>query len=77
MPNENRENFESGIDKEIKKLRKFIYRDHSAGGKIIFECTAKGILEADKMYKEVTSKDVEKQGHVGCSYEEIKTNIDA
>lgn len=55
-----------------EKLRKYIYRDNSAGGKVVFECVAKDILEADKMYQEKTGKNPEKQNYVGCSSEKIE-----
>lgn len=57
-----------------KDLRRFIYRDNSAGGKIIFECVAKSILDADKMYEEETGNNPEKQCYVGCSVEKINEN---
>lgn len=53
------------------ELRRFIYRDNSVGGQIIFKCVARGILEADKMYEAETGKNPEKQNHIGCSTEEI------
>jgi hypothetical protein len=59
---------------EKEKLRKFIYRDNSAGGKVIFECVAAGILEADKLYEAATGKNPEKQNYVGCSVEKIEDN---
>ena len=59
---------------EKEKLKKFVYRDNSAGRKIIFECVASGILEADKMYEKATGKNPEKQNHVGCSVEKIGDN---
>jgi len=58
---------------------KFIYYDHSiielvhsVEGKIIFECVANNILEADKMYKEVVGKDPDKQNYIGCSSEKLQ-----
>ena len=57
---------------EKEKLKKFVYRDNSAGGKIIFECVASGILEADKMYEAATGKNPEKQNYVGCSIEKVE-----
>ncbi|MFA5358660.1 MAG: hypothetical protein WC310_02450 [Patescibacteria group bacterium] len=56
-----------------EELKKFIYRDNSAGGKIVFECLAKGILEADRLYQEKTGKNPEKQNYIGCSSEKIKS----
>lgn len=57
-----------------RKLNKYTYRDNSAGRKIIFECTAENILEADKMYEAATGKNPEKQNHVGCSVEKAEDN---
>jgi hypothetical protein len=65
------ENLESQTNNE-KELCKYIYRDNSAGGEIIFECTARCILEADKLYEEKTGNNPEKQNHVGCSIEKIE-----
>ncbi|MBI2446741.1 MAG: hypothetical protein HYV51_02905 [Parcubacteria group bacterium] len=58
------------------ELRKYIYHDNSAGGKVVFECVAKDILEADKMYQEKTGKNPEKQNHIGCSIEKIELDIE-
>ncbi len=55
------------------KLRRFIYRDNSADGKIIFQCVAKNILEADAMYKEEIGQEPAKQNHIGCSIEKVET----
>jgi hypothetical protein len=55
-----------------KKKYRYTYRDNSAGGKIIFECVAESILDADEWYEKETGKNPEKQNHVGCSVEEIK-----
>jgi hypothetical protein len=54
-----------------EELKKYIYRDNTAASQILFECTAKNILEADKMYQEKTGQKPEQQGHVGCSVEKI------
>lgn len=54
------------------RFSKYIYRDNSVGGEVIFECVAKDILEADKMYQEKTGKNPEKQTYIGCSIEKIK-----
>ena len=64
------ENPELSIKKE-GELRKFIYRDNSANREVIFECIAKDILEADKLYEEKTGKNPEKQNNVGCSIEKV------
>lgn len=47
-------------------MKTFIYKDYKQKGKVIFQCQAEGILEADKKYEEATGKDPEKQCHVGC-----------
>ncbi len=60
-----------------KELRKYTYRDNSAGGQIVFECIATGILEADKLYQEKTGKNPEKQPHVGCSIEKMEIGTEA
>ncbi|HEY4489666.1 MAG TPA: Fic family protein [Candidatus Paceibacterota bacterium] len=65
---------ESEIENNAE-LRKYTYRDNSAGGVVIFECVAKGILEADKLYQEKTGKNPEKQNHVGCSIEKLEKDL--
>ena len=54
------------------ELRKFTYRDNSAGRKVLFECVANGILEADILYEKETGKNPEKQNHVVCSIEDTE-----
>ncbi|MBU1146677.1 hypothetical protein KKD80_04020 [Patescibacteria group bacterium] len=66
------ERAEAGPEKKERQLYKFTYRDNSAGGRIIFECTAEKILDADKLYEAKTGKNPEKQNYVGCSVEKIK-----
>ncbi|MFA5413190.1 MAG: hypothetical protein WC348_01445 [Patescibacteria group bacterium] len=63
---------EFGPENKEKKFHKFTYRDNSAGGKVIFECVAESILDADKRYEAETGKNPEKQNHVGCSVEKIE-----
>jgi hypothetical protein len=58
------------------EFRKYTYRDNSAGSKVVFECVAKDILEADKMYQEKTGKNPEKQNYVGCSIEKIEPDAE-
>ena len=55
-----------------KELKKYTYRDNSAGEGVVFECVATDILEADKMYEEKTGKNLEKQSHIACSIEKIE-----
>ena len=55
-------------------LKKYVYRDNSAGRKIVFECVAEDILEADKMYEEKTGRNPEKQSYVDCSIEKVEAN---
>lgn len=55
--------------------RKFTYRDNrekdSKGfGKVIFECDARNIIEADELYKKATGQNPECQNYIGCSIEE-------
>lgn len=54
------------------KLKKYVYRDNSAGGSVVFECVAQSILEADQRYEEVTGKNPEKQNYIGCSFLEVE-----
>jgi hypothetical protein len=65
------ENREAGIEPGNKELRKFTYRDNSAGGKTVFECVAGDILEADRLYQEKTGNNPAKQNHIGCSVERV------
>ena len=57
---------------EVGKLKKYIYTDHSAGDKVVFECAAKSISDADKMYQEKTGKNPEKLNYVGCDIKKIE-----
>jgi hypothetical protein len=59
-----------------EKINKYTYRDNSAGRKVIFECVANNILEADKLYEEKTGNNPEKQNHVGCSIEKIDKDLE-
>ena len=68
--------FESNSPKELP-LKRFIYRhykekDPLTGERLlIFECTANGILEADKLYEQATGNNPSKQPDVGCSIASI------
>lgn len=45
----------------------YTYRDNrQVPPKVVFECEANGILEADELYKVATGKDPAKQPYVGC-----------
>ena len=69
---------ESKIE-NIEESKKYIYRDYSAGdkvGKVVFECVAKGILDADKLYEEKTGNNPEKQNSVGCAIEKIEPSAE-
>lgn len=44
----------------------YVYIDHSNQGKIVFECSANNILQADALYLDKTGLDVSKQCHIGC-----------
>jgi hypothetical protein len=63
-------NRDSATEQQNTLLR-FTYRDNSADGKIIFQCDAKDILEADKLYIKKTGRDPAKQKYVGCSFKKI------
>ncbi|MEK7178637.1 MAG: hypothetical protein AAB727_00070 [Patescibacteria group bacterium] len=54
-----------------KELQRWTYHDNHAGGKVIFECTAKNIFEADEMYQKETGNDPNKQMFVGRRFEKI------
>jgi hypothetical protein len=58
------------------ELRKYTYRDNSAGSEVVFECVARDILEADKLYQEKTGKSPEKQNHIGCFIEKIEPDTE-
>ena len=50
---------------------KYTYIDYQEKPpKIIFQCEADNILEADHLYKVATGKNVSKQAHIGCQIEE-------
>lgn len=53
------------------KPRKFIYRDNHDERKIVFECTAENITDADKMYEEKFNIKPEKQSHIACSIQKF------
>lgn len=50
-----------------EELRHFTYFNYLKNREVIFECDAKGILEADELYKKETGKDPAKQSDVGCT----------
>ena len=64
------ENFETNKEASEKKY-KYTYREYSTRN-IVFECVTTNIIEADKMYREATGKNPEKQNNIGCSIEEVK-----
>lgn len=53
------------------KKKKYTYIDHNQGDKVVFECEAKDILEADELYKKATGKNPEKQGYVGIVFKNV------
>ncbi|HPL92898.1 MAG TPA: hypothetical protein PLB38_01280 [bacterium] len=57
-----------------EELRHFTYFDYFKNREVIFECDAKGILEADELYKKATGKDPAKQSDVGCTVGKIIEN---
>ena len=60
---------EDSMEETKPKIKHYTYHDNNDGGKIMFECDAKDILEADKMYQKETGKDVKKQPHIGCRFD--------
>lgn len=74
--------FKSSFDMETidsrgenaNELKKYTYRDNSAGGVIIFECIAKDILEADSKYREKTGNNPDKQSHIGISFDKVEAD---
>lgn len=60
------ENIENSFE---QTSRKFIYRDNFQDRKVIFECEAMNITEADEKYKQVIGQDVSKQPHIACAIE--------
>lgn len=48
-------------------MKKYVYRDNrKAPPVIVFECQARDILEADKLYGTAGHGDPVKQSYVGC-----------
>lgn len=48
-------------------MTKYIYRDNrETPPKVVFECQANNILEADAIYRVSTKNDPVKQPYVGC-----------
>jgi hypothetical protein len=66
------ERVEVGSENKERKLYRFTYRDNSAGRKVIFECVAESILDADKWYELETGKNPDKQPHIGISVKKIE-----
>lgn len=54
-------------------MNHYIYYDNKViwRGGIAFECDAENILEADKLFKEATGKDVVKMPWIGCDFKII------
>ena len=61
-------------EKEIPRVihNHYIYHDNDNGGKVIFECLALNIMEADKLFENKTGIKAVKASNIGC---EIATNI--
>lgn len=62
------------------KFYKYTYVNKLDNNRLVFECVAKDILEADKNYEKATGKDPKKQNNIACSLEpaeEIEENIEA
>lgn len=49
-----------------ENLKKFIYRDNFKNREIVFECFAKDILEADKLFEEMTGLNIVKNSNIAC-----------
>lgn len=58
--------FEKQPTQENGEKYRYVYRDNSQNGKVVFECIAEGILDADEEYKKYTGSNPAKQGYVGC-----------
>lgn len=53
-------------------MNKYIYSDkRKTPPKVVFECEAPNILEADKLYKKATGNDPAQQPYVGCESKEV------
>ena len=61
-------------EKLNENLRKFIYQDNHDNRKIIFECLAENINEADKLYEEKTGIKPEKQSHIACEIKKFNSS---
>ncbi|MEK9175696.1 MAG: hypothetical protein AAB795_03865 [Patescibacteria group bacterium] len=59
------------VTHENEKLKKYTYQDNFDNRKIVFECIATDILEADKLYEKATGKNPEKQSNIGCSFKDL------
>lgn len=51
---------------------KFIYHDNKQKGKVIFECYADSILDADKEFEKAMKIDVVKHPYIGCEIKQEK-----
>ncbi len=53
-------------------MKQYTYRDNQKGREVTFSCAAEDIIEADQKYEEATGKSPAKQGHIGCSFENVQ-----
>lgn len=51
-----------------KAMKTYIYKDYKTN-KIVFQCQANNILEADKLYEAATGHNIVKQPYIGCYIE--------
>ena len=63
------ENLEQKFENKEVELKKYTYVDGNENRKVVFECLATDILEADKLYTEKTGKNPEKQNNILVSIE--------
>lgn len=57
---------------EKEDLYRYTYRRYDKERTLVFECEARGILVADKLYEEATGNDPSKDSHIGCSIKKIE-----
>lgn len=63
------EKYEPKIENNEPILNKYLYHDVSMNGNVIFECSAKDILEADALYEKHTGHKSEKQKNIYTTIE--------
>ena len=63
---------EAALPESNEGLKKYTYRDNHDNRKVVFECEAPGILEADELYRQATGKNVEKQPHIAVDFKNVE-----